>query len=71
MLTHPPPFVRPLSQWHLGASGVGALATSELAVLYTCAMGCVKLLPLWSIGFAKVRAWPCRICPIGCVCYLT
>ena len=44
----------PTPQWQLSASGVGALTTPELFVLYTCAMGCVKFLPLWSIGFAKV-----------------
>ena len=46
-----------LTQWHLHASGVGALTTPELCILYTCAMGCVKLLPLGSIGLAKVDVW--------------
>lgn len=47
-----------LTQWHLDASGVGALTLAELAVLYVCCMGCVKLMPLWSIGLHKVLSNP-------------
>lgn len=47
-----------LTQWHLDASSVGALTPVELLILYTSSMGCVKLLPLWSIGFAKIISNP-------------
>jgi hypothetical protein len=47
-----------LTQWHMDASGVGALTTSELMVLYVCCMACVKFLPLWSIGLRKVLSNP-------------
>ncbi len=40
----------------MAASGIGLLTVPELMTLYCCAMACIKLLPLWSIGFAKVGA---------------
>ncbi|GAX80651.1 hypothetical protein CEUSTIGMA_g8086.t1 [Chlamydomonas eustigma] len=47
-----------LTQYHLETSGVGAMTVGELSLLYCCGMGCVKLLPLWSIGFRKIYSNP-------------
>ena len=47
-----------MTQWHLDASSVGALTLSELIVLWTCCMACVKFLPLVSIGLKKILSNP-------------